>query len=210
MRSWTSGRPRLRLSLAKRRSPSSPAVLHEPRSGDAFGTYAWWSGLTVRDAKAGIELAALEAEEIDGRTYWFYRRNREPRARPLCPRTCLPNYDEYLIAYKDRGPVVGDSGRDVFAHYFVVAGRLAGSWKRTLNKDSVVVEAVPYRRLRREDRRRSRCVRRALRTVSRPQVAVFLPKKRNQLLTVIRARGPGPEKYSPPPVDRRRSRSTYP
>ncbi len=114
--------------------------------------YAWWSGLTVREAKTGIELAELEAEALDGRTYWFSPSSAAPRTASLSAHL-LPNYDEYLIAYKDRGPVVGGSGRDVFAHYFVASGRLAGSWRRTLKKDSVVVDAVSYRRLSREDRR---------------------------------------------------------
>ncbi len=114
--------------------------------------YAWWSGLTVREAKTGIELAELEAEVFDGHTYWFYASSAAP-ARANLSAQFLPNYDEYLIAYKDRGPVVGTSGRDVFTHYFVASGRLAGSWKRTLEKDSVVVDAAPYQRLSREDRR---------------------------------------------------------
>ncbi len=151
-------------ALLDERVPEAPVLTREEALAELSRRYfkshgpatvrdfAWWSGLPMRDAKAGIELAALEAEEIEGRAYRFYQAKSKPRGAALSAHL-LPNYDEYLIAYKDRGPVVGDSGRDVFAHYFVVAGRLAGSWKRTLTKDSVVVEAVPYRRLRREDQR---------------------------------------------------------
>ena len=115
--------------------------------------FAWWSGLTAGDAKAGIEAVApaLDEEVLDGRTCWFFGW-KVPAPRASTSAHLLPNYDEYLIAYKDRGPVVAASGRDVFAH-FVIDGRLAGSWKRTLKKDSVVVEAVPYRRLSRENTR---------------------------------------------------------
>ena len=116
--------------------------------------YAWWSGLTVRDAKAGIEAVApaLDEEVIDGRTCWsLATKVRSPRASATAH--LLPNFDEYLVAYKDRGPVVGPWRGDVFLHHFVIDGRLAGRWKRTLKKDSVLVESVPYRRLSREDAR---------------------------------------------------------
>jgi hypothetical protein len=114
--------------------------------------YAWWSGLTVREAKKGIELAALEEEELEGRTHWFAGGQASSTPRRASAHL-LPNYDEYVIAYKDRGPVLGDSGRDVFANYFVVDGRLAGSWRRTATKDTVDVEAVPYGRLSGDARR---------------------------------------------------------
>ena len=52
----------------------------------------------------------------------------------------LPNYDEYLIAYKDRGAVVETSraanlvarSNGGFAHHLIIDGRLAGGWRRTL------------------------------------------------------------------------------
>jgi hypothetical protein len=61
--------------------------------------YVWWSGLTVAQAKKGIEHAGLEPREIGGLTYWASSWNA-PRMPPAT--FLLPNYDEYLIAYKDR------------------------------------------------------------------------------------------------------------
>ncbi len=132
--------------LAKRYFTShGPATLRD---------YVWWSGLTVGDASAGIEAVApaLQREVLDGRTCWSVG-TKLPASRASATAHLLPNYDEYLVAYKDRGPVVGPWRGDVFAHHFVIDGRLAGSWKRTLKKDAVLVESVPYRRLRREDAR---------------------------------------------------------
>jgi hypothetical protein len=131
------------VELAKRYFTShGPATLRD---------YAWWSGLTVGDARAGIEAAApaLQREVIDGRTCWSVR-TKVPAPRASAAAHLLPNYDEYLVAYKDRGPVVGPLRGDVFAHHFVIDGRLAGTWKRALKKDAVQVEIVPYRRLSRE------------------------------------------------------------
>jgi hypothetical protein len=122
--------------------------------------YAWWSGLTMREAKEGLEMVrpALAREVVDGRTYWFVESQAAVR-RPSSCTYLLPNYDEYLIAYKDRGPVIHTASaaegvvrlRDAFVHYLVIDGRLAGSWRRTVKGGSVTVEVAPCRRLTRAE-----------------------------------------------------------
>lgn len=101
--------------------------------------YVWWSGLTVAQAKKGVEHAGLEPREIGGLTYCAssWDAVRMPPATFL-----LPNYDEYLIAYKDRelmrprdtktgsGTAGIMAGPDAFAHPLVVDGLLAGFWRR--------------------------------------------------------------------------------
>ena len=65
--------------------------------------FAWWSGLTVADVRAGLEMVApdLARDSVAGRTYWFSP--SVPAIRPRPPAAfLLPLYDEYLIAYKDR------------------------------------------------------------------------------------------------------------
>jgi hypothetical protein len=98
--------------------------------------FVWWSGLTTRDARAGIGMAsALDHESVDGRAYWFVP-SRATR-RSVSPSVhLLPNYDEYVIAYKDRD-VILDPTRpsrrgplDPFAHLLMIDGRLRGTWKR--------------------------------------------------------------------------------
>src|SRR5687768_13570793 len=62
--------------------------------------YVWWSGLTVREAKVGLEGVgrALEREVIGEKAYWSAAaRSPALRASPLVH--LLPIYDEYLIAY---------------------------------------------------------------------------------------------------------------
>jgi hypothetical protein len=124
--------------------------------------FVWWSGLTVRDAKAGIDLAgaALNCEEVDGFTYWSADgRTRSRRSlggggkAPPTTAYLLPNYDEYLIAHKDRHLFIeGGSGavvrriKDPFVHHLVIDGRLAGSWTRTAKAQSVTVECAMYAR----------------------------------------------------------------
>ena len=68
-------------------------------------------------------------------------------------RHLLPNYDEYLIAHKDRHLVVSHGSgdgvtriKDPFVHHLVIDGRLAGSWTRTVSPRSVVVGCSTYAR----------------------------------------------------------------
>jgi hypothetical protein len=123
--------------------------------------YTWWSGLTVGDAKRGIGIlgSSLERSVLGDDTHWSApTRSAMPLARGA---HLLPNYDEYLIAYKDRGTVVGaprgapagPRESDVFAHSVIIDGRLAGSWTRTHGRDGARVDVVSYRRLTPGDRR---------------------------------------------------------
>jgi hypothetical protein len=124
--------------------------------------YVWWSGLVVGDARRGIEIAgsALQREVVDDRTYWSVPSSRSI-ARSAGTAYLLPNYDEYLVAYRDRDAVVGVSRRaaasprdsDVFGHSVIIDGRLAGSWTRTTTRDGVAVDVVSYRRLTPPERR---------------------------------------------------------
>jgi len=111
--------------------------------------FAWWSGLTVADARRGIELAGrrLAPATVAGRTYWHAPAAPPPRRRGK-PVHLLPNYDEYLIAYKERSAVserdpFRDFGRgdNLFANHFVlVDGRLVGGWRRLFEKKTAIVE----------------------------------------------------------------------
>jgi hypothetical protein len=118
--------------------------------------FVWWSGLTAKDAEAGIAAAKpkLHQQTIDGRVYWGTP-SRAAAAKG-CIAHLLPNYDEYLIAYKDRSPVV-DSSRAAanivarsnggFSHHLVIDGTLAGSWRREIKANSVMIEVAPYSKL---------------------------------------------------------------
>lgn len=121
--------------------------------------YVWWSGLRVRDARAGIEMArtALVQEVINGRTYWFAP--SRGTAQPASPSVyLLPNYDEFGIAYKDRG-VVPDLprprglGAPEFGHLLVIDGQLVGRWRRTLTTRTVIIEVQAFRALRKPEGR---------------------------------------------------------
>ena len=111
--------------------------------------FAWWSGLTLADARRGVEIAGrrLEREVIGDETYWLAPSTRSQRKRSPTAHL-LPNYDEYFIGFKNRGAIgrrlnSTDSvmSRDALTpHVIVVDGQLVGGWKRTLRKTAVVVE----------------------------------------------------------------------
>ncbi|HEV2012529.1 MAG TPA: winged helix DNA-binding domain-containing protein [Candidatus Dormibacteraeota bacterium] len=107
--------------------------------------FAWWSGLTLADARKGIAAAgkALENQTIDGKDYWFGA--DAGRVREVAGAAhLLPNFDEYTVAYRDRGEVM-HAGRLhvpglVLSNVVTVAGKIRGSWRRTLGRRGVRVE----------------------------------------------------------------------
>jgi DNA glycosylase AlkZ-like len=123
--------------------------------------FAWWSGLSVADAKRGIQIAERDLEQVafDGQPLYFTERV-VPKAKPSAH--LLPNYDEYFIGYKDRSaiatrlghakPVTG--GNWLIAHVVFVDGQLVGGWKRVLERNAVLVELDLASRLTAAERRR--------------------------------------------------------
>jgi hypothetical protein len=111
--------------------------------------FAWWSGLTVADAKSGIEMInpGLLNEVVEGQTYWFAA-SAPPVKKASRSAWLLPNFDEYMVGYSDRNAII-DPGHlkklDGFAgallnNSLVIDGRIVGTWKRTFKKDAVVIE----------------------------------------------------------------------
>jgi hypothetical protein len=122
--------------------------------------FVWWSGLTTKDARNGIELAGgdLAEEVIDGARYWSAA-DPYPAPRRRGTAYLLPLYDEFLIAYKDRSAMVapGDGKRimDIggFSAPLVIDGRVVASWKRPVGPGGVVVAVTPFVTLTPEQRR---------------------------------------------------------
>ncbi len=119
--------------------------------------FAWWSGLTGKDAQLAIASVrpALESATIRGSTVWSAGQTGGGAAARTAVAMLLPNYDEYLIAYKDRDAFV-DKARaaniaartgGALANHLMIDGRLAGGWSRTLKANGVVIEVGPYKKL---------------------------------------------------------------
>lgn len=115
--------------------------------------YVWWSGLTMADAKAGLEAIndKLVSEILDKNTFWFVRRSDELKDKAPAA-FLLPNYDEYIVSYKDRSAAIetkniknkADPRGAIFNHTVVINGRIMGIWKRTIGKNRVDIEISSF------------------------------------------------------------------
>ncbi len=107
--------------------------------------FAKWSGLTVTDARHGLEAtgAQLQRERIDGVDYWFLK---TPSQAKRSAALLLSVYDEYISGYKDRSAAVGannavklsDPG-SALANTVVVDGQVVGRWSRAIKSDSALI-----------------------------------------------------------------------
>jgi hypothetical protein len=112
--------------------------------------FSWWSGLSVADARAGLEMlkGQLTQEIVNGKEYSF---SASMALDVNMPSTAflLPTYDEFLVGYSafDQSRRGGQEGGKnlVFDSIIVSGGEIIGSWKRVFNRGNVVVEFAPFR-----------------------------------------------------------------
>ena len=143
---------------------------HGPATLKDFG---WWSGLTLADARRGAEALGTELRQEDG--YWSGAESL-PLQKVRGRAWLLPNFDEYVVAYTERGDFF-DSAHDegrlprnsfLASHSLLIGGRVAGTWRRTLKKDSVMVELSPSSPMSSAEVASVRARGRTLRGVPRP------------------------------------------
>lgn len=105
------------VELAKRYFQSRrPATLKD---------FAWWSGLSQREARVGFESTPSAAEEPT------------PSRREKETAFALPAFDEYLLGYQDRSTVLDARhvkrifpGGGTFFPSLVLDGQVVGTWRR--------------------------------------------------------------------------------
>lgn len=110
--------------------------------------FQWWSGLPMSEARIGLESikSRLESFESGGKTY-FMGENAQHAATPETSVFFLPAFDEYTVSYKDRSTVFDPrwhknaiTSNGIFKPIIVRDGLVIGIWKRTVQKNKVVVE----------------------------------------------------------------------
>ncbi|MDM4761785.1 winged helix DNA-binding domain-containing protein [Galbitalea sp. SE-J8] len=111
---------------------------------------AWWAGITLTDARAGLAAAgdALERVEVRGVGYW-QRPGLEAAPASV---VALPGFDEYLLGYQDRSAAlhldhadrVVPGGNGMFLPTIVVDGEVLGTWKRTTGARGIRVALTPF------------------------------------------------------------------
>ncbi len=124
--------------------------------------FVWWSGLTVADARTGLEMVTsrLMHEVVDGQEYWFST-SASPAKELSQTVYLLPNFDEYVVGYTDRSAIFDAShthkldsrGNVLFQHTIVLDSQVVGTWKRTLKKDAVILSPSLFTPLTKDETR---------------------------------------------------------
>ena len=124
--------------------------------------FAKWSGLTVADARIGLDgsQGRLAHEVVERKALWYSPSKAAafPSASPTAH--LLSIYDEYVSGYQDRsamasGPVGArlTAMGNALTHIILVGGRIVGTWMRRIERSAVVMKTDLFERLTRaEDR----------------------------------------------------------
>ncbi len=118
--------------------------------------FVWWSGLTMADATAGLEMVKEQFRGItlNDQMHWFS--DPKPSQKEGSPTVhLLSKYDEYIVGYADRSAIYDEShhhkldarGNILFMHTILINGQVAGTWKRTIKTKSVEIDLKPFRPL---------------------------------------------------------------
>jgi hypothetical protein len=106
--------------------------------------FSWWSGLTVADAKRGLEAAKSQFINIKSGTkeYWAAPDQTDLDHSGI---QLLPGFDEYLLGYKDRTAVLPEKfssmvipGKNgIFLPTIVDNSQIVGTWKKEAKKTAI-------------------------------------------------------------------------
>jgi hypothetical protein len=122
--------------------------------------FAWWSGLTQKEASEGVHLvkAQLVEETVDGKRYWLSpdTRGRKPKVPTVF---FLSIFDEYIIAYKDRSAISDEkyiekllSQGNTITSVLLLDGKVVGTWKRVFKRGGIEMMVNPSRPLSQGER----------------------------------------------------------
>ena len=152
---WLPGSPPLEREAALAELAARYFTSHGPAT---IQDLMWWAGITARDANAALEMARarLSHEAIGRREYWWGARMRRRTQGPVTPHVkLLPAFDEYTVAYEDRELLLDGTEKmtpmGVLGPVVVVDGSVTGTWKRTLDRQGVLLTVKALRRLSRAE-----------------------------------------------------------
>ena len=109
--------------------------------------FAWWSGLSVTQARQGIESIKENfiSEKINSEEYWLADSISVSKKYKKSV-FLLPAFDEFLISYKNRSASIIEehqrkafSINGIFWPVIMVNGNAAGIWRRETRKDTIMV-----------------------------------------------------------------------
>lgn len=109
--------------------------------------FAWWAGITLGDARRGLELASAELVEVehDGMPHWMAAGADAAASGSV---HLLPGFDEWVLGYTERSPIMSKDyfarivpgGNGIFQPTIVIDGRVVGTWRRGSAKTGLTRE----------------------------------------------------------------------
>jgi hypothetical protein len=119
---------------------------HSPASLQDF---AWWSDLSVSDAKQAVQLIQAELLTVRFReSSLFVHQSYNKKLTSPDAFHFLPAFDEYIIAYRDRTNILEEdyqqkafSKNGIFHPVIMANGRISGTWQKTVNKNRITIKA---------------------------------------------------------------------
>jgi len=135
------------------------------RGPATLADFAWWSGLTIGDAKMGIEanLSQFDKVTVEDRVYWYHTSISGAIVRAVSGKASvsgdrasdmrvLPAFDEYTVAYTDRDLMLHPKhalrgGNGIFKPVIIQDGQVVGIWKRTIKKGGVFIDTDLFKQV---------------------------------------------------------------
>lgn len=115
--------------------------------------FSYWSGLTMKDAKEGIEMlrSHFVYEVINDQEYIFIP-NKSNNEDEMQKTFLMPDYDEYGMSYKDRSAIFmsGDiilenqDGNTASNRMIIINGVIRGTWQWTVKNKAIEISTNPF------------------------------------------------------------------
>ena len=153
-------------ALLDERVPPAPAMDHDEalleltlryfrsHGPASAGDFHWWSSLSLADIRRGLALAGshLESRAVDGVTYWFGAPPPQVSAPEAPQAHLLHMFDEYVVGYSETRRAFDTAGigwslfRTINERQGVLAldTQVMGTWRRTISRGALLVEARLY------------------------------------------------------------------
>ncbi|MCP9611450.1 winged helix DNA-binding domain-containing protein [Coprobacter tertius] len=122
---------------------------HSPASLEDF---VWWSGLTTTDAKKAIDIIKNDLTKIHTETEDMYVYHSNNCKQTSCEYLhLLPSYDELLIGYKSRTPVLEEKHYSkafnrfgIFYPVILLNGKIIGNWNKSVRKNKIEIDVALF------------------------------------------------------------------
>lgn len=110
----------------------------------------WWTGLSKKEAKIGIEWLSSELNTIEFQSKIYYYIDKDVQAHDEDWTKLLWWFDEYFLGYKDRS-IVADikhheslfTKNGIFFPLIIQDGKVIGKRKRQFKKDTCIITLSP-------------------------------------------------------------------